>query len=217
MVIPNRCLFPLCLKTSSPFKAIALAILGLATAGGALISAAEKKEGTTPPAAVPLPDNTRQPGNGSTPASIVVPTPDQPIYSKLVYPGPDGKLIYKPDPNGDFIPDFSMCGYMGGGVALPVLPVKVTVQAGDGKTDDRARIQAAIDAVSKLPPDAHGFRGAVLLKKGHYRVGDSLYLNVGESCCAGRGRAGMAPFSWRPKKRPIRSSLWATRGGRRNS
>ena len=44
--------------------------------------------------------------------------------SRRVYPGPDGKLVYKTTPAGDRIMDFSNAGYMGGGVALPALPVR---------------------------------------------------------------------------------------------
>ena len=42
--------------------------------------------------------------------------------SQWVYPGPDGKLVYKTTPAGDRIMDFSYAGYMGGGVALPDVP-----------------------------------------------------------------------------------------------
>jgi len=37
--------------------------------------------------------------------------------------GGTGKLEYKTTPKGDRIMDFSHAGYMGGGVALPTLPV----------------------------------------------------------------------------------------------
>src|SRR5476651_868243 len=69
-------------------------------------------------------------------------------YSKIVYPGKDGKLVYVPDENGNTIPDFSNCGYMGGGVKLPDVPVQATVNPGEG--DAGARIQAAIDKVSAM-------------------------------------------------------------------
>ncbi len=49
--------------------------------------------------------------------------------SQWVYPGADGKLVYKTTPAGDRIMDFSYAGYMGGGVALPSVPVKRTVDA----------------------------------------------------------------------------------------
>src|SRR5689334_16791583 len=48
--------------------------------------------------------------------------------SQWVYTGPDGKLAYKITLAGDRIMDFSSAGYMGGGVALPDVPVKVTVK-----------------------------------------------------------------------------------------
>jgi hypothetical protein len=78
--------------------------------------------------------------------------------------GADGRLQYFPHSNGDTIPDFSHAGFGGGGVALPSPPVRQTVSPGSG--DDGARIQAAIDAVGALTPDASGFRGAVLLNPG---------------------------------------------------
>src|SRR5205085_11984109 len=52
--------------------------------------------------------------------------------SQWVSVGPDGKLQYKTLPNGDHIMDFSWAGYMGGGVALPIVPVKVTVNPSGG-------------------------------------------------------------------------------------
>ena len=69
-------------------------------------------------------------------------------YSGLVYPGTDGRLVYVPDERGNAIPDFSHCGYMGGGVALPDVPVVMVVQPSAGG-DDTDRLQAAIDAVSE--------------------------------------------------------------------
>ncbi|MEP0418031.1 MAG: hypothetical protein ABJL71_12010 [Cyclobacteriaceae bacterium] len=43
--------------------------------------------------------------------------------------------------------------------------------------DDTKRIQAAIDSVAKLPVDSNGFRGVILLKKGHYTLNKSLIIN----------------------------------------
>ncbi|HET9571670.1 MAG TPA: alginate lyase family protein [Bacteroidales bacterium] len=86
--------------------------------------------------------------------------------SVWVYPGKDGKLNYKKTPNGDQIMDFSHAGYMGGGVALPTVPVVKTVKP-TGKVDETSTIQAAIDEVAKKPL-INGFRGAVLLAPGTY-------------------------------------------------
>ena len=106
-------------------------------------------------------------------------------YSRLAVPGPDGRLTYPSyTERGDRLPDFSWCGYRGGGVALPRLPVKVTLEpVPDG--DDHKRIQQALDTVAALPPDENGFRGAVLLKRGTYRVGNML--TIGKSGIVLRG------------------------------
>ena len=84
-----------------------------------------------------------------------------------------GKLEYKTTPKGDRIVDFSHAGYMGGGVALPTLPVKKEVApSGD---DDTAAIQAAIGEVSALPL-VNGFRGAVLLKPGTFHCAKPITI-----------------------------------------
>jgi uncharacterized protein YjdB len=99
--------------------------------------------------------------------------------STLVYPGTDGKLVYatylnnyETDVNNtNTLPDFSNVGYMDGGIVVPVgeVPVKITLNP-TPSGEDRTRIQEAIDQVCNMPLDANGFRGAVLLKKGTYRL-----------------------------------------------
>lgn len=100
----------------------------------------------------------------------------------LVSIGKDGKLVYTPHANVgetatvNVIPDFSHCGYKGGGARIPDVPVKATVEPGEGSA--RARIQAAIDEVSKLPLDKNGFRGAVLIKAGTHIIGDGKAIGM---------------------------------------
>src|SRR5262245_28704664 len=77
---------------------------------------------------------------------------------RFVYSGADGRLVYAADARGNRIPDFSHAGYAGG-AAIPDVPVRVVVPPAAG--DNGPRIQAAIDFVSHLSPDANGFRGAV--------------------------------------------------------
>jgi uncharacterized protein YjdB len=101
--------------------------------------------------------------------------------SALVYPGTNGKLVYatylnnyETDVNNtNTLPDFSNVGYMDGAVGVPVgeVPVKITLNP-NPSGEDRTRIQGAIDQVCNMPLDANGFRGAVLLKKGTYRLND---------------------------------------------
>lgn len=107
-------------------------------------------------------------------------------YSKLVYPGKDGRLVYVSDDRGNVVPDFSYAGYMGGGVKLPEVPVKVTVNPIEG--DDSMRIQSAIDRVSMMPLDKNGFRGAVLLKKGTYELYSPISIHASGVVLRGVGQ-----------------------------
>lgn len=107
--------------------------------------------------------------------------------SKLVYMGNENKLVYEPyTAQGDIIPDFSHCGYMGGGVAIPEVQVIATIKPSSGK-DDTAVIQAVIDSVARLQPDAHGFRGTILLKKGIYRISSPLKILASGIIIRGEG------------------------------
>jgi len=113
--------------------------------------------------------------------------------SKAAFIGPDGRMAYVPDYKGNRIPDFSGVGYMGGGVALPDVPVKVTVEPSSG--DSTRAIQDAINEVSRLPLDSKGFRGAVLLKKGVYEIGKSLEIKTSGVVLRGEGQ-GDAKSLW---------------------
>jgi hypothetical protein len=108
-------------------------------------------------------------------------------YSAWVYPGPDGRLVYKKDPKGNQVPDFSNAGYGGGGVPLPVVPTKMTLSP-QATGDDGMRIQAALDAVGALPADENGIRGALLLKKGTYRIAGVVVINKGGVVLRGEGQ-----------------------------
>ena len=77
-------------------------------------------------------------------------------------------------PRGDRIMDFSHAGYMGGGVALPTVPVKRTVQS-SGDADATTAIQSAIDEVAAMPL-VNGFRGAVLLGPGTFACSNTIRI-----------------------------------------
>ena len=110
----------------------------------------------------------------------------------LVFPGAGGRLEYVPFANVgetnivNTIPDFSFAGYKRGGVPLPIVPVRVEISPDTG--DMRSRIQEAINTVSSLPLGSDGFRGAVLLKKGLYRISDSLVIKTGGVVLRGQGQ-----------------------------
>jgi hypothetical protein len=105
---------------------------------------------------------------------------------RFVSLGPNEKLVYATDERGNRVPDFSHCGYQGGGAAIPDVPVRVVVAPVKG--DNGARIQAAIDYVSRLPADGQGLRGAVLLKAGRYEVAGGLRIAAGGVVLRGQGQ-----------------------------
>lgn len=102
-----------------------------------------------------------------------------------VHRGENGKLEYLSDSLGNRIPDFSFCGYRASEAAIPLVPVKVIVEPMAG--DATASIQKAIDFVASLGLDENGFRGAILLKKGVYRVSGRFLINTSGIVIRGEG------------------------------
>lgn len=81
--------------------------------------------------------------------------------------------------------DFSYAGYGGGGGHRPEVPAALRVRPSGG--DDTALIQAALDRVASMPADAKGFRGALLLDAGTFRVDGELRLRASGVVLRGRG------------------------------
>ncbi len=100
------------------------------------------------------------------------------------------RLVYHSDAEGNRIPDFSHAGYKNGEAALPDLPVVLTISPVDG--DNTAHIQAAINQVSGLAPDEHGYRGALFLEPGLYPIHGILYINTGGIVLRGSGEGASA-------------------------
>ena len=123
---------------------------------------------------------------------IAFPSRAQSIDSSLVYEGIDGHLVYETYANEgqtnsvNTIPDFSHCGYMGGGTGIPDVPVAITLSPDNG--DDTQAIQDAINYVSSLSADANGYRGAVVLTAGRYQVSSSLTITAGGVVLRGQGQ-----------------------------
>jgi hypothetical protein len=99
--------------------------------------------------------------------------------------GPSGKLRYSEDAKGNRIPDFSYVGYHSGEKAIPTVPVKITLAEGPG--DDTQRIQDALNKLGTLPEDKDGLRGALLLKRGVYRVAGRLSIFHSGTVLRGEG------------------------------
>jgi hypothetical protein len=80
--------------------------------------------------------------------------------------------------------DFSFAGYQAG-QPLPAVSAVTSVQP-SGK-DDTFLLQSAIDHMASLTMDAHGFRGAILLRAGRFHVAGQLHLNVSGVVLRGNG------------------------------
>lgn len=96
-----------------------------------------------------------------------------------------GSFQYNPDERGNCVPDYSYCGYKVSEEAIPTVDIKAVVPCVSG--DATARIQAALNYVSSLEPDAEGFRGAVLLEPGQYEVSNTLWINASGVVLRGSG------------------------------
>ena len=107
-------------------------------------------------------------------------------YPPLInYDRSTGALSYVEDGQGNRVPDYSYCGYNLSDTEIPWIPVQAFVPHGEG--DATATIQDAIDYVSSLPPDASGFRGAVLLDKGEFVLEGSLCIHTSGVVLRGQG------------------------------
>ncbi len=111
--------------------------------------------------------------------------------SAWVYPSASGNLLYQLDERGQRIADFSNCGYRGGTEPLPdvtaLIPQARWVYVSPGTGDDTALIQAAIDSVEALTPDANGWRGVVFLNAGEYQLATTLTINASGVVLKGAG------------------------------
>lgn len=110
----------------------------------------------------------------------------QSAKSQWVYLNAGNKLQYKTTERGDRIMDFSYAGYMGGGIAIPTVPVKITVEPSSG--DNSSTIQQAIDQVATMKL-VNGIRGAVLLKPGTYNCERPITITASGVVLQGSGAA----------------------------
>lgn len=97
----------------------------------------------------------------------------------------NGNLVYTQDELGNQIPDFSYCGYKASSEPIPLVPVKIVLEPIAG--DATGLLQNAIDYLATLPRDANGFRGAILLKPGHYYLAGRLTIRSSGIVIRGSG------------------------------
>jgi hypothetical protein len=113
-------------------------------------------------------------------------------WAPLITMGPDGRLVYGEfSERGDKLIDWSYTGYKNSSVPIPMVPVAITLEPLPGQAtrvgnlrypmgpDSHARIQAAIDQVSKMTANPDGIRGTVLLRRGTYYVNAPLMIHSG--------------------------------------
>ena len=116
-------------------------------------------------------------------------------YSRIAHPGPHGMMRYIPDMRGNRLPDFSSVGYRGG-EDIPQVPTVLTVEPKPG--DATKRLQQAIDEVSAREPDANGFRGALELEAGLYKIGGTLYIRQSGVVLRGASAGDLREFTLDP-------------------
>lgn len=98
----------------------------------------------------------------------------------------NGRLEYAADPLGNRLPDFSYAGYRNGNEPVPFIPDVLTIGPVPG--DNTAHIQAAIDSVAKRPIGPDGFRGALRLLPGVYRIFGTVRVNQSGIVLRGAGQ-----------------------------
>lgn len=88
----------------------------------------------------------------------------------------ENKINYIPDSLGNQVLDFSYCGYQNSNIAIPTLQNQLFVPFQE--SDCSEQLQQAINWVSSLKPDKNGFRGAVLLDKGVFKLSKPLFIQA---------------------------------------
>ena len=98
-----------------------------------------------------------------------------------------GSLTYYPDSLGNTLPDFSRVGYYQGDRPLPDVKIVKTISAGE--ENSQQIIQAAIDEVAAMPLQKNGFRGAIVLKNGVYKIPGTIKITRSGIVLKGEGDA----------------------------
>ncbi len=105
--------------------------------------------------------------------------------TQLVKTSMQNDITYLQDKDGFVLPDFSYAGYKNGEKEIPTLPNKIKLNPIEG--DNTAHIQAAIDVLASKPLEANGFRGAVYLSAGLYKIFGQIHIHASGIVLRGAG------------------------------
>ncbi|MGC4071341.1 MAG: DUF6298 domain-containing protein [Nibricoccus sp.] len=74
--------------------------------------------------------------------------------------------------------DFSSAGYANNNVSIPSVPGRLEVSPPAGHSDATPLLQSALDAIAALPVQPDGFRGALVLRPGTYKISGQLRIRT---------------------------------------
>src|SRR6266511_2635 len=122
----------------------------------------------------------------------------------------NGRLVYNTYANQgesnsvNTIPDFSFCGYKGGGVALPFVDVKRTISPVSG--DNTQNIQSAIDSFPVFHKTQTDSEARSSSTRAHTTSIARFLSGPAALCFAGPDRGPTAPSSW---PQPLNRIEWS--------
>jgi len=133
--------------------------------------------------------------------------------SSIVKFGSDGKLLYVSDGSLNRVVDFSWAGYKNSQESIPVLSNIISTLTPIENADNTSAINAAISAASSVTPDANGFRGVILLKKGNYQISGTIILNVSGVVVRGEGNDAAGTVLTAVGNTPNQRTVFVAGGG----
>ncbi|MEI6554533.1 MAG: T9SS type A sorting domain-containing protein [Paludibacter sp.] len=133
--------------------------------------------------------------------------------STIVKFGTDGKLIYVADANQNRVVDFSWAGYKNSNEALPTITNIISTLTPIVGADNTTAINNAIKAAASVTPDAKGFRGVILLKKGNYQINGTIALNVSGVTVRGEGSDASGTVLTAVGNTPTQRTVFVAGGG----
>ncbi len=123
-----------------------------------------------------------------------------------------GKLQYTPDANQNKVVDFSWAGYKNSNEPLPkVTNIISTLNPVVG--DNTTLINNAINSAASVSPDANGFRGVILLKKGTYEIQGTIKLNISGVIIRGEGSDASGTVLKATGNTPVQRTVFVAGGG----